>query len=203
MVIEDTHQRGLRRILDAVRDAGGTARLPARHRARRRAAGREAPDGIPRSDRLTLAELVEPHLAAELDRSLTRQRVQQYQRYFSDADRVLILTHNDPDPDAMASGLALRNLLRRTKQTAIIGAMQRVTRPENQRMLKLLEIGVETVTADQFAEFDKIALVDVQPHYFGDTLPHVDLVVDHHPESPATPRSSRTSAPTTARPAPS
>ena len=41
--------------------------------------------------------------------------MQQYQRYFSDADRVLILLHNDPDPDAMASGLALRNVLRRTK----------------------------------------------------------------------------------------
>jgi nanoRNase/pAp phosphatase (c-di-AMP/oligoRNAs hydrolase) len=30
--------------------------------------------------------------------------VQQYQRYFADADRVLILLHNDPDPDALASG---------------------------------------------------------------------------------------------------
>ena len=58
-------------------------------------------------------------------RSVTRQKVQQYQRYLSDADRVLILTHNDPDPDAIASGLALRNLLRRTRQTAIIGCMQR------------------------------------------------------------------------------
>ena len=34
----------------------------------------------------------------------------------------------------MASGLALRNLLRRTKATAIIGAFQGVTRPENLRM---------------------------------------------------------------------
>jgi len=41
--------------------------------------------------------------------------VQQYQRFFSDADRVLILLHNDPDPDAMASGLALRNVLRRNR----------------------------------------------------------------------------------------
>jgi hypothetical protein len=50
-------------------------------------------------------------------------------------------------------------------------------------MLKLLEIGVDTVTADQFGSFEKIALVDVQPHYFGDALRHVDLVVDHHPET--------------------
>ena len=86
-------------------------------------------------------------------RSLTRARVQQYQRYFEDADRVLILLHNDPDPDAMASGLALRNLLRRTKTTAIIGALQTMTRPENLRMANLLDIHVETITPEQFAGF--------------------------------------------------
>jgi nanoRNase/pAp phosphatase (c-di-AMP/oligoRNAs hydrolase) len=183
VVVEDAHQRGLKRVLEAVRDAGGVLVYLLG----------TGPDDDERTEKLrlafpevtgvTLAELVEPRLAAELDRSLTRQRVQQYQRYFSDADRVLILTHHDPDPDAIASGLALRTLLRRTKQTAIIGTMQPVARPENQRMLKLLEIGVDTITADQFAGFDKIALVDVQPHYFGDALRHVDLVVDHHPET--------------------
>ena len=110
-------------------------------------------------------------LLTELGRSLTRARVQQYQRYFGDADRVLILLHNDPDPDAMASGLALRNVLRRTKQTAIIGAIQGVTRPENLRMVKLLDLQVETITPEQLKEFDQIALVDVQPHYFRGLLP--------------------------------
>ena len=100
----------------------------------------------------------------------------------ADADRVLILTHNDPDPDAMASGLALRTILRRTRQTAVIGCLQPVTRPENLRMVKLLDLKIETLTPEQFKEFDKIALVDVQPHYFPGLLPHVDLVIDHHPE---------------------
>ena len=81
---------------------------------------------------------------------MTRARVQQYQRYFADADRVLILLHNDPDPDALASGLALRNLLRRTKTTAIIGAMQGVTRPENLRMANMLDIQVEQITPSSF-----------------------------------------------------
>ena len=110
--------------------------------------------------------------------------MQQYQRYFADADHVLILLHNDPDPDAMASGLALRNLLRRTKTTAIIGAIQGVTRPENLRMANLLDIQVETVTPADFAEFDRVATVDVQPHYFPGLLDRVDLVIDHHPEQP-------------------
>src|SRR5262245_58976723 len=99
-----------------------------------------------------------------------------------DADRVLILLHNDPDPDALAAGLAMRNVLRRTKTTAIIGALQGVTRPENQRMVDMLDIKFEIITPEQFADFDRIVTVDVQPHYFGGLLPRVDLVVDHHPE---------------------
>jgi nanoRNase/pAp phosphatase (c-di-AMP/oligoRNAs hydrolase) len=115
---------------------------------------------------------------------MTRARVQQYQRYFADADRVLILLHNDPDPDALASGLALRNLLRRTKTTAIIGAMQGVTRPENLRMANMLDIHVEQITPLVVRRFDRVATVDVQPHYFGGLLDRADLVIDHHPEHP-------------------
>jgi nanoRNase/pAp phosphatase (c-di-AMP/oligoRNAs hydrolase) len=184
VIVEDAHQRNLRKVLDAVRDAGGVlVYLLGTYGAEDDERAAELRATFPELTNVTLAELVEPRLATELNRSLTRQRVQQYQRYFSDADRVLILTHHDPDPDAIASGLALRTLLRRTKQTAIIGTLQPVSRPENQRMLKLLEIGVDTVTPDQFGSFEKIALVDVQPHYFGEALRHVDLVVDHHPET--------------------
>jgi nanoRNase/pAp phosphatase (c-di-AMP/oligoRNAs hydrolase) len=131
-----------------------------------------------------MAELFGGPLLTEFARSMTRARVQQYQRYFSDGERILIMLHNDPDPDAMASGLALRNILRRTKTTAIIGAMQGVTRPENLRMANLLDIHVEPLTPDTVKEYDRVAMVDVQPHYFGGVIDQVDLVIDHHPEQP-------------------
>ena len=78
--------------------------------------------------------------------------------------------------------IALRNILRRTRQTAIIGCMYGVTRPENLRMLKLLDLQIEVLAPEQLKAFDRIALVDVQPHYFPGLLPQVDLVIDHHPE---------------------
>jgi nanoRNase/pAp phosphatase (c-di-AMP/oligoRNAs hydrolase) len=62
--------------------------------------------------------------------------------------------------------------------------MKGITRPENVRMADLLDIQVETISPDEFSGFDRIATVDVQPHYFGGMLPRVDLVVDHHPEQP-------------------
>jgi nanoRNase/pAp phosphatase (c-di-AMP/oligoRNAs hydrolase) len=181
-IIEDNGRRSLKKVLGAIRDAGGTL-VYVLHTGHANGRGVDAGKAeFPDVTHLDLPELIRPTLVTELSRSMTRARVQQYQRYFADADRVLILLHNDPDPDALASGLALRNLLRRTKTTAIIGAVQGVTRPENLRMANMLDIHVEHVTPATFQEFDRIATVDVQPHYFGGMLERVDLVVDHHPE---------------------
>ncbi len=156
VIVEDNGRSSLKKVLGSVRDAGGTLvyvlGIGTAATARRQEEFRvEFPD----VSYLSMSELFGGPLLTEFSRSLTRARVQQYQRYFSDADRVLILLHNDPDPDAMASGLALRNLLHRTKATAIIGAIQGVTRPENLRMVNLLDIH-----------------------------DHADLVIDHHPEQP-------------------
>ena len=185
VIVEDNNRRGLKRVLEAVRDAGGTLLyvlgVGSASTAKREEEFRE---DFPEVAYLSMSELFGGPLLTEFGRSLTRARVQQYQRYFSDAERVLIMLHNDPDPDAMASGLALRNVLRRTKTTAIIGAMKGVTRPENLRMVNLLDLHVEAVTVESLKEFDRIAMVDVQPHYFGGLIDRVDLVIDHHPEQP-------------------
>ena len=185
VIVEDTGRRSLNKLLDAIRDAGATLIYVLGvgiHDFHKRE--EELKSQFPELNYLALSELFGGPLLTEFSRSLTRLKVQQYQRFFSDADRVLILLHNDPDPDAMASGLALRNVLRRTKQTAIIAALQGVTRPENQRMLNLLDIHVEIIRQEQVAEYERVAMVDVQPHYFGDLIDRVDLVIDHHPEQP-------------------
>jgi nanoRNase/pAp phosphatase (c-di-AMP/oligoRNAs hydrolase) len=182
-VVEDNGRRSLKKILEAIYDAGGTlVYVLGVGTADSRKREDDLKSQFPEINYLSLPELFGGPLLTEFSRSLTRLRVQQYQRFLSDANRILILLHNDPDPDAMASGLALRNVLRRTKQTAVIAAVHGVTRPENQRMMNLLDIHVEPVKPDQLAEFDRIAMVDVQPHYFGGAVDRVDLVIDHHPE---------------------
>jgi nanoRNase/pAp phosphatase (c-di-AMP/oligoRNAs hydrolase) len=183
-IVEDNGRRSIRKILAAVRDAGGTLVYVLRTNRTTEKAADALRAEFPDITDMDLSELIRPTLVTELSRSMTRARVQQYQRYFADADRILILLHNDPDPDALASGLALRNLLRRTKTTAIIGAMQGVTRPENLRMANMLDIQVEQITPVSLREFERIATVDVQPHYFSGMLDRVDLVIDHHPEQP-------------------
>ncbi len=183
VIIEDNGRKSLRRILEAVRDAGGTLvyvlGVGLSDSQKREEALKSQ---FPELNYLTMSELFGGPLLTEFSRSLTRLKVQQYQRYFSDADRILILLHNEPDPDAIASGLALRNVLRRTKQTAVIAALQGVTRPENVRMVNLLDIHVETIRPEEIGNYERFAMVDVQPHYFNGIIDRVDLVIDHHPE---------------------
>jgi nanoRNase/pAp phosphatase (c-di-AMP/oligoRNAs hydrolase) len=185
VIIEDTGRRSLKRIIEAVRDAGGTLIYVlgvgiSDFRKREE----ELKSQFPELNYLALSELFGGPLLTEFSRSLSRLKVQQYQRFFADADRVLVLLHNEPDPDALASGLALRNVLRRTRQTCIIAALEGVTRPENVRMVNLLDLHVEPITPALVAEYERIAMVDVQPHYFGGLIDRVDLVIDHHPEQP-------------------
>ena len=183
VIVEDSGRRNLPRVIDAIRDAGGSLiyvlGVGTADREKRAEAVRAH---FPDVRYLSLSELFEAPLLTEFSRSLTRARVQQYRRYLEDADRILILLHNEPDPDAMASGLALRTLLHRTKATAVIAALEGVTRPENVRMANLLDIQVETIRPEQIEDFDRITMVDVQPHYFEGIIDRADLVIDHHPE---------------------
>ena len=131
---------------------------------------------------ITMQELLEGNLRWQIVLAQTSRRVERVREHFEGADRVLILLQDDPDPDAIASGLALRQVLGRNKQTAAIGSFGRVTRPENIAMARLLEIEVEQVTPEQVHEFDRVALVDMQPPHLRTKLSRIDLVVDHHPE---------------------
>ncbi len=100
-----------------------------------------------------------------------------------DAKTVAVLLQDDPDPDGLASALALRKILGRNAQSAPIVSFGRITRPENMAMAKLLEIEVRTVTTEELNTFDKRLLVDCQPSFFKNRVVQADVIVDHHPKS--------------------
>jgi nanoRNase/pAp phosphatase (c-di-AMP/oligoRNAs hydrolase) len=128
--------------------------------------------------RVLLERVIEP----ELERTATRARVDRIRRLFARADRVLIMMQDDPDPDAIASALALRTLLARTKSAAPLATFGAITRPENRAMTRILEIDVEQIKPRNLGEFDAIAMVDAQPSFFEESFDELDLVIDHHPE---------------------
>src|SRR5216684_8725390 len=116
-----------------------------------------------------------------MDPALTKQKIKELRAMVSEGDRVAILLQDDPDPDAMSSAMALRTLLGRNKQTTPLFSFKPVTRPENRTMVHLLEIEIQQADTDELREFDKIAMVDVEPPYFGERIPRADIVIDHHP----------------------
>lgn len=77
-----------------------------------------------------------------MDQSYTRERLKELRALVGDSERVAILLQDDPDPDAIASGIALRTLLGRNKLTTPLFSFTDITRPENRAMVQLLEIEV-------------------------------------------------------------
>ena len=116
-----------------------------------------------------------------MDQAYTKQKLKELRGLVDEGDRVAIVLQDDPDPDAMASAMALRTLLGRNKLTTPLFSFKPVTRPENRTMVHLLEIDIEPAETAELDEYDKIAMVDVQPAFFGDKLTRAHIVIDHHP----------------------
>jgi len=145
------------------------------------------PDRVPEKYRafahfVTVPELFESNFRWHIRLARTMRIVETVKKRFEEAESVLILLQDDPDPDAIASGLALRQVLGRNKQTAPLGSYGRVTRPENIAMVKLLEIEIDKITKTTIKKFDRIAVVDLQPPHLANPPKEIDLVIDHHPE---------------------
>jgi nanoRNase/pAp phosphatase (c-di-AMP/oligoRNAs hydrolase) len=131
---------------------------------------------------VNLAEVARNALRREWRLMDTKRRAGELFDLLENAEKVAILTQNDPDPDAIASGLGLQALLGRNRATAPIVTLGKITRNENVAMVRLLKTVVRTVKVSDLREFDRIVTVDVQPPYFGPNPGFtVDAVIDHHP----------------------
>jgi nanoRNase/pAp phosphatase (c-di-AMP/oligoRNAs hydrolase) len=121
----------------------------------------------------------------QVDTAANKTRLEQLRSVADQAERVALLLQDDPDPDGIASAIALRTVLGRNRATTPMFAFGEVTRAENLAMLRLLDVTIEPVDTESLRAFPCVALLDVQPAYFGDRLPHAHIVVDHHPKCTA------------------
>ncbi len=99
--------------------------------------------------------------------------------------RVLIVTHDNPDPDSIAAAVALRHLLLvTTGQDPVIAHGGVVGRSENRSMVRLLEIPLVQIAELDLDQFAVVCMVDTQPNTGNNSYPEgrpVHLVIDHHP----------------------
>lgn len=110
-------------------------------------------------------------------------KVKQLLKKAEGAKKAYILIYANPDPDALASAWALKELLEGAGISATIGYTGQVGRPENEAMITSLRMPVLPFDVDKLNQSDFVALVDCQPDFFKDiALPRVDAIIDHHPQ---------------------
>ncbi len=97
---------------------------------------------------------------------------------------LLILTHDYPDPDALAAAMALGylaqeyfNIPSKITYGGVIG------RSENRAMVRILKIPVHKIRPEYFKKYRNIALVDTQPKFKNNSFPDkrkASIVLDQH-----------------------
>ena len=136
--------------------------------------------------KVPLPDIFEEFCSTALLDTINRKKVERIRSLFAEKEKVHILLQHDPDPDAIGSALALRELLGRNRATTPIVTFGEVTRPENLAMIHHLQVQIDQITPEDLHKNGAgLALVDVQPPYFSQPLGPVDLVVDHHPKRSA------------------
>jgi len=120
---------------------------------------------------------------------LTRSRLDRLLEHARGHDRALILTHDNPDPDSLAAGVALAYLLGKLAGVdAEVAFGGIIGRSENRALVKVLKLPVLPIARVDFDDYDLICMVDTQPEQGNHSLParhFPDVVIDHHPERPA------------------
>ena len=150
---------------------------PMRHPAEEPPRTRSRP--LVRAARMALYPRSVPTTRAKLDRLI---------EYAKSHRRALILTHDNPDPDSIAAGVALAYLLEKLAGVeAIVAYGGIVGRAENRALVRVLKLPVVPISRVVFDEYDLICMVDTQPEQGNHSLParhFPDIVIDHHPERP-------------------
>ncbi|MDQ2051983.1 DHH family phosphoesterase [Natronolimnohabitans sp. A-GB9] len=99
--------------------------------------------------------------------------------------RLAVVMHDNPDPDAIASAVALVDIADEMNVDADACYFGEISHQENRAMVNLLDLDLQNHSPDDSLEaYDAFALVDHSRPGVNDQLPEdldVDIVIDHHP----------------------
>jgi len=124
-------------------------------------------------------------VATGVRESVSDPRVAHLWRVLGDIDNLAVVTHDNPDPDAIASGLALARIARAAGCNAEVCYYGDISHQENRAFVNVLDIELRRLEPDEtLPAVDGFALVDHARPGINDGLPPetvVDVVIDHHP----------------------
>jgi len=115
----------------------------------------------------------------------TLHNVMKLKTMFKKGDTLAILMFGSPDPDAVASCMALEELLRQTVglTKCDIVATEPVVRQQNIEFIRAMKVNIQLLDKTNIRAYKVIAIVDAQPTFFGDIFHDFQpqIVFDHHP----------------------
>ena len=101
---------------------------------------------------------------------------------------VAIYTHDQPDPDSIASAYALQHLLaRRLEADGAIAFGGTIGRATNRAMVEHLGIRLRPLAGIKYSEFGAHCMIDTQPEMGNHSIPDdlaIAIAIDHHPPRP-------------------
>jgi nanoRNase/pAp phosphatase (c-di-AMP/oligoRNAs hydrolase) len=125
-----------------------------------------------------------PYTTEQLESHIAKAFTQ-FPSVFKENIEVLVVVHNFPDPDALASALAFQYLAQELFKVKVsIGYGGSVGRAENKALLKNTKIHLKHLSRIKYAKYDRIVIVDTQPGAGNNMAARrrkYHLVIDHHP----------------------
>lgn len=111
-----------------------------------------------------------------------KEKLDAFWEIFDKDDDVLVIIN--ADPDALASAMAIKRLLRYRVKNVVISHPNEIRRMNNVAMVERLKIPLERLGNVKIGDFSKVVMVDSQPSH----LPRfekmkIDVIIDHHPVS--------------------
>jgi len=121
--------------------------------------------------------------AVWLYRYLGRAPGERLRRALADYERLAVLMHPNPDPDAMASALAVSQLVAGTDTAVSLLYSGEIRRPENRAFQTVLDLDFDRIESVDDVDAEAVVLVD---HNRARGFPGAEqinpvAVVDHHP----------------------
>ncbi|WP_408959006.1 DHH family phosphoesterase [Natrinema sp. 74] len=173
-----------RAALEAARDRFPDASIVAYTGGNATAADRERFDDL--ADRLIDPSLAIANRVLEDAASPSAEAAIELRGLLSSIDgRLAVVAHDNPDPDAIASAVALVDVAESVGIDADACYFGDISHQENRAMVNLLDLDLRNVDHDEsLEEYAAFALVDHSRPGVNDQLPEdlcPDIVIDHHP----------------------
>ena len=130
----------------------------------------------------------EINIAQKNSSDYSSDKLESFRKHILPVSSVLILTHDYPDPDCLASAFGVAHLLSFWGvKSSVISFGGFVGRAENRAMIRFLNIRTVPFVLTEVNDFERIILVDSFPGKGNVSLPKstpVHAIIDHHPNDP-------------------